>query len=709
MSEDPNFLFELGVEELPPNYVIEYIKTFKTLFLEQCDSASLPIDATHSQCFATPRRLALTITFNEQNHFQILTADPKKGERIERGRLIQKYFGPKVNSLKDKAAIGFARSHGLQTSELLKNSDGRVYCTMTVDAKPAKALLPILIEKTFIAFHKLVSFRPMRWGTLDVVFIRPVRWLVCLYGSKIFPLRLFGICADRLSSGHRFHSDDRVMIDSAQNYIAILKKNFVLADFFERQHRIVTQLFSLAAEVSADWVKEKDLLDEVTAITEWPCSIRCQFDPNFLTIPKAVLIASMQQHQKSFALIIEDQLQPYFITIANIDSRDQATLIRGNEVVMSARLSDARFFFDSDQQQPLKAFSKKNKAVVFQKQLGSIWDKTQRVSTLARHIGVQLNADLACIEQASQLADADLNTAMVYECPELQGIMGKIYALREGYTKAIADCIEQRYWPIDTTLPETLEATALALADRIDRLVGIFGIGFAPTGSNDPYSIRRAAIGVIRIIREKRLTLSLSELLDTTLAIYSKKNLVNDTKQTVHRYLLKRLEDLYKKLYPNHTQIQAVLDAVISSQSDDLFDLDERMTALIALVDTPNIKSVATSNKRLKNILDKHSPGSRDVDTAQFVEAAETNLWQTYQQIQTDLLTATNYQARFKALSHFAHPLENFFETVMVMVDNTDLKNNRLALLQSINTLFIRLADLGTCTTHTKTCQKISN
>lgn len=695
------FLFELGVEELPPGYVTHYANKFVEFLQTQLEDNSIAVKAEQLKFYAAPRRLGLSIEINEANATQALKADEKKGERIENGVLIAKRMGPKVQALTDKPAVGFAKSCGIEPEQLQQDEQGRVFCDVRIEAKRTIDLLPKMLQTAFEQFNKTVGMRFMHWADRDDLFIRPVKWLVCMHDAEVITMSWLGLESSNTTRGHRFHGAESVVIENASDYDAVMKAQFVVPDYQARRDMILSQLKQIEGEQSAEVIIEEDLLDEVTSINEWPKAVLCNFSKDFLAVPQEALIESMQSHQKSFALKDKSgKLLPHFITIANIESQEPQSLIHGNEKVMTARLSDARFFYETDIKKSLDEMNDKNTTVTFQKKLGTVADKTARMSKLAEKIAERVGAEQSIVTSAAQYANADLRSAMVYEFPELQGIMGKYYYAhhhQDGNAERVAECIEQRYWPrfSDDAVPASKEAACLALADRLDTLIGIFGIGMKPTGSKDPYSLRRAAIGVVRIIQERELTVSLTELLAEAKKTYGAIELQQAVESEVHEYILKRLEDFYIKEYPGDKHALQILRSVQACQQDDLIDLHLRFSALREFKDLPELPQLAESNKRVKNLLKKADCDIPALNKDLLQEADESKLAEVYDKINQQVSSEKDYVNKFKVLCEFAKPLAAFFDNVMVMVDDNALKLNRLSLLKSIYMLFLEIADIS--------------
>ena len=505
--------------------------------------------------------------------------------------------------------------------------------------------------------------------------------------------------AGNLTRGHRFHAPDFVSIAHADEYEAVLQNAKVIADFDQRQAAIKEQVAKLSDEVGAVAIVPDELLDEVTALVDLPVALRASFEERFLAVPQEALISTMQADQKYFCLTDKDgKLLPYFVFISNIESKDPSQVIFGNEKVVRPRLSDAEFFFLQDQKQPLFALTENLKNRIFQDKLGTIWEKSERIATLSAFIATQIGANVEEATRAALLSKCDLASTLVGEFPELQGVAGTYYARLNGEAKGVADAIEEQYLPkfAGDKLPATDIGTALALADRIDTLVGIFGIGEIPTGSKDPFSLRRASIGVLRILIEKRLNLGLSELIQNALSGYGDK--LSDAAKTFDE-VMEFINARYRAMYSEQGVAVDTIQAVQAMGIDVPMDFDDRIRAVQVFRSLPQAGVLAENNKRVANILAKADVAVSDaVDEAVLVEAAEKALFDAVKSAQAAVLplqAAADYQAILTTLASLSEPLTAFFDDVMVNSDDAKLKANRLALLQQVRNLFMLVADIS--------------
>lgn len=683
-----DFIFELGCEELPSGAVWLLANEFANQLLALLDKAQLRYGEVKR--YATPRRLAIVIS---ELHAE------QASQNVTRR-------GPAVVAAYDKegkpapALLGFAKSCGVEISALTRiqteKGDWMVYESQSPGVK-TKDLLPDLVSQSLAA---LPIPKPMRWGNGDDEFARPVHWAVMLYGDEVINHSLLGVNTGRMSRGHRFHHPQELKINSAKTYESQMRDAFVIADFAQRQHIIKQQIEQLAATHHATVVMPEDLLDEVTSIVEWPQALIASFAPEFLEVPAEALIASMQSHQKCFALKDRaGKLLPYFITVANIASTNPQQVVAGNEKVMRARLSDAAFFFRQDKKQALSHHIFATEQVVFQIKLGSLHAKADRIKALMMHLSQALNLLPQQAERAALLSKCDLLTGMVGEFPELQGLMGYYYALNDGEDSAVAIALNEQYMPrfAADVLPQSELGMALSLADRIDTLVGIFAIGQKPSGVKDPFKLRRHALAVVRLLISISAPLNLSTLIDEALSNYEgisglDRNQVLELKQ----FILERLQSYYQSLGFSADLVQAVR----ARQDDWLYDLDKRLHALKVFVTMPEASSLSAACKRVNNLL-SHAQYS-DLTLAineQFIEAgAEKALYEHINKVALaveSLYLAADYATLLKQLASLREPVDAFFDHVMVMVDDEAVKKNRLAILARLQTLLQGVADIS--------------
>lgn len=680
-------LFELGTEELPPKNLRQLRDALNDNVSQALAEANISFDNIKS--YAAPRRLAL----------QIHGISNKQPDRVEQKR------GPAVKGAFDsdgnptKAAQGFAQGLGIDVNDLIIiNTDKGDYVghELQVQGQATNDLLPTILQK---ALDDLPIAKRMRSADSRDEFVRPVQWVVLMADDQVIDAIIQGHPTGNQTRGHRFHAPECVAIDHADNYEAILDNAFVKADFDQRQADIKNQVQHLADEVNAMPIVPPDLFDEVTALVDLPVAMRASFEKRFLAVPQEALISTMQSDQKYFCLTDKDgKLQPYFIFISNIDSKDKSQVIAGNEKVVRPRLADAEFFFLQDQKQPLFALTENLKNRVFQEKLGTIWEKSERIAKLCAFIANQIGANVEYATRAGILSKCDLASTLVGEFPELQGVAGTYYAHLNNEPKAVADAIKEQYLPkfSGDDLPTTDIGTALALADRIDTLVGIFAIGQAPTGSKDPFSLRRASIGILRILIEKKLPLNLVILIEQALKNYGNKiDNLGKTFTDVMDFINAR----YRAMYEDQGVAVDTIQSVQAINPHMPLDFDERIRAVQAFRRLPQAQSLAQANKRVGNILAKVNGNiSQTVDKNLLTESAEKELFKATQNAQTatkPLQENADYQGILTALANLAEPLTAFFDTVMVNTDEVSLKNNRLALLKQVRNLFLSVADIG--------------
>ncbi|WP_457666844.1 glycine--tRNA ligase subunit beta [Thiolapillus sp.] len=682
-----DLIFELGTEELPPVALKKLSAALESEFINGLDKAGLDHGKVIS--YATPRRLALLV--------QNLSTHQPDRKLEKRGPAVQAAFDENGNP--SKAAEGFARSCGTTVDKLdrLKTDKGE-WLMYQVEEK-GKAAADLLPEIAGNALNRLPIPKRMRWGSSEALFVRPVHWLLFKQGSDVIPCRLLDVDAGELSYGHRFHHPDALRIDLPSGYADKLETTGkVITHFGDRRDKIRSQVEKAAEILGGRADIDEALLDEVTALNEWPVAISGSFEEKFLAVPPEALILTMKKNQKYFPLFdAEGKLMNHFITIANIDSPKPEVISEGNERVIRPRLADAMFFWEQDGKQKLEDHIESLQSVVFQKELGSMYDKSARVAELAAWIATQTGADPDLARRAGMLSRCDLMTNMVGEFADMQGIMGRYQALRDGEPDELASAMEEFYLPrySGDRLPQTPTGIALALAEKIDTLCGIFGIGMKPTGDKDPFALRRAALGALRIIREHSLTLNLRELLDTAVAALEDRIRETQVADEVYSFLMERL----KVLLSDEGISSQLFESVAAVKPQTLPDLDARIQAVKAFLELPEAESLAAANKRIRNILRKSEddiPASVDVEQLQ--EPTEKTLYemlQSKQQEITPFLNAGDYQSALRALAGLRTPVDNFFDDVMVNVEDDALRRNRLALLQQLAKLFLQVADIS--------------
>lgn len=679
MTTTANFLLELGTEELPPKSLPKLSASLVDGITKGLQQAGITF--THITPFAAPRRLAVVIT---------ALAEKQPDRHIEkRGPALAAAFD--ANGQPTKACQGFLC--GCQASaEQLIQRDGYVWFNGEEKGKATIALLPAIIQQ---AIQQLPIAKRMHWGNSEAEFVRPVHWLVMLYGDKIVPATILEHHSSTITYGHRFHHPQPIVLKHADEYEAALLAANVVADFAKRRDHIQQQIVASAREVQGQAIVEEALLDEVTALVEWPVALRGHFDERFLAVPQEALISSMQGHQKCFSIVdVQHNLLPYFITISNIASKDPQRVITGNERVIRARLSDAEFFYTTDLKQPLTHYAELLKNVVFQAQLGTLHEKTQRIKALAEIIAEQLTCNIDYASRAASLCKADLMTSMVGEFPELQGIAGFYYAQHSGEPAEVALAIKEHYLPrfAGDELPTTLSGCAVALADRLDTLVGIFGINQIPTGEKDPFALRRAALAILRIIIEHELNLDLQVLLTKAYTNYASLPNQETVNQVLH-FIIERLRAWYiDKQIP-----VGIFAAVAAVKSTQPLDFHRRVLAVNHFSQLPEAQALAAANKRVSKILEKENQqlNNAAINPDLFEHEAERKLYEALSESQAHITHDMDYQQVLGNLAALRQPIDNFFDEVMVMVDDANIRHNRLALLSTLRALFLQVADIS--------------
>ncbi|HSC67236.1 MAG TPA: glycine--tRNA ligase subunit beta, partial [Cellvibrio sp.] len=584
MSAD--FLVELGTEELPPKALKNLMASFAETIEANLKAAELSFTAIKP--FAAPRRLAVLV--------ENLASETPSKELVVWGPPAAIAFDKEGQPT--KAALAFAEKNGITASELKAESDGKaekLVARITTEGKKTVELLEAVVTD---ALAKLPIAKRMKWGAKREEFVRPVHWLVMLFGSDVISASVLGLTAGRTTRGHRFHYNNTIDLAKASDYASVLKDTgFVVADFAERGATIKQQVEAEAKKVGGVAVIDPALLDEVTSLVEWPVALTGKFEERFLAVPAEALIASMKEHQKYFHVVdANGKLKNNFITVANIQSKDPAQIINGNERVIRPRLSDAAFFFETDKKTTLASLRERLKTIVFQAQLGTIFDKTERVAGLAKLIAGKLNADATSAERAAQLCKSDLVTNMVGEFDDMQGIAGFYYAVNDGENAEVAAAMNEQYMPrfAGDQLPATTTGAIIALADRLDTISGIFGIGQQPTGSKDPFALRRASIAVLRILVEKNLALDLRDLL--TFAKSQHKNLTvgDELVEQVLAYMLER----FRAFFEDANIPAEVFQSVTAKQLSQPLDINQRVLAVNEFSKLPQAQALAAANKR---------------------------------------------------------------------------------------------------------------
>lgn len=686
MTESATCLFEIGTEELPAKTLIAFTDALKQQVETSLQQEELPFSTIKS--FATPRRLALLIS-------DLALHQPDRN--IERrGPAVQAAFDADGNP--SKACLGFANSCGVEVNELerLKTDKGEwlVYRSQQ-PGKTTHELMPVILQN---ALKRLPIPKPMRWGRGDTQFARPTHWCVLMHGGDVIDTEILGQRSDAVTYGHRFHHPQAITLTSPDDYASALRDAFVIADFDERRDLIRQQIAEITAAENAQCPLDESLLAEVTGLVEWPVALMASFDAAFLDVPAEALIAAMADHQKSFYCERDGKLIAKFITVSNINSKNSAQVIQGNERVMRARLADAAFFYNTDKKQTLASRIAVTENVIFQAKLGTLFAKSKRLAENARFIAAKLNGDIEHAYRAGELSKCDLMTDMVGEFPELQGIMGRYYAQHDGENDTVANALEEYYHPrfSGDSLPASLTGTALALAERFDTLIGIFAIGQKPSGVKDPFKCRRAALAIVRMCIEANLDFEIIDGLQHALHQYADFADKTDVVHEVHDFILDRLRAYYLE-QGVHTN---VITAVLERQNSHLSDCHQRILAVKDFHALAEAEALAAANKRVSRILTKENVGDqvKPINQDLLREAAELTLAELITQKRQDiepLFESRQYSELLANLASLREPIDNFFDNVMVNVDDQAVRDNRLALLGQLRHLFCRVADIS--------------
>lgn len=677
-----DFLVELGTEELPP-------KTLKNLgqaFLSGVEKGLKAAGLSYSSAriYAAPRRLAVLVE-------QLASQQPDRSVNLD-GPPVQAAFN--AEGQPTQAALGFAKKCGVDLAQI-DASGPKLKFSQNIAGQPAASLLPGIVETSL---NELPIAKRMRWGARKTEFVRPTQWLVMLFGDEVIDCEILAQKAGRLSRGHRFHHPDQVRISKPSTYLEDLRSAYVLADLNERRALISARVAELAAEQRGTAIVPADLLDEVSSLVEWPVPLVCSFEERFLDVPQEALITTMQDNQKYFCLLdANGKLLPRFITVANVESKDPAQIISGNEKVVRPRLTDAEFFFKQDKKHSLESLNQRLANVVFQAQLGSVFDKAQRVSALAGFIATRIGGDATRAARAGLLSKCDLASEMVGEFPEMQGVAGYYYAKHDGEADDVALALNEQYMPrgAGAELPSTLTGAAVAVADKLDTLVGIFGIGMLPTGSKDPYALRRAALGVLRILIEKQLDLDLAEAIEFAIEQFEGNVKAEGLGLQVHDFIFDRL----RARYEDEGVDVAVYQAVRALSPTAPLDFDQRVQAVQAFRARSEAAALAAANKRVSNLLGKFDGEVPEVvANALLVEPAEQALAQAVfvaAQAVAPLAAARQYRETLEQLASLREPVDAFFEAVLVNADDAEVRANRYALLAQLRGLFLGVADIS--------------
>ncbi len=683
-----NCLVELGTEELPPKALKSLGEAFATQFEAALSQADLSFDSV--SWFAAPRRLAVYVSG---------LAEGQADKVVEkRGPAVSAAFDADGNPT--KAAQGWARGNGIDVSDAERLVTDKGEWLLHKAHVPGQTIAELLEGLINQAVSKLPIPKPMRWGNYNTQFIRPVHTLCVLYGSEVVNVSVLGLTSGRVVQGHRFHGEGRFELDHADNYASALEQQYVLADFEARKDKVRQQLEDAAKNLSLKPDYDKELLEEIASLVEWPVVLQAGFDKGFLEVPKEALIYTMKDDQKYVPLLDSDgALSNTFLFVTNIESHDASQVISGNEKVIRPRLADAEFFFNSDKKTTLESRLESLETVLFQKQLGTLKEKSERISALSAFIASQIDANETQAARAGLLAKTDLMSNMVMEFPDVQGVMGKYYALNDGEDAPVAEALYEQYMPrfAGDALPSSGVSASVALADKLDTLVGIFGIGQLPKGDKDPFALRRAAIGVLRIVTELSLPLDLETLVSKAIEVYGNKLTNAETQTQVVDFVLGRFNALLQDQAIAIDVIQAVAARRPTKPSDYL----ARVHAVDKFKALEEAEALAAANKRVANILAKQNvevTATVNIDESLLAEDAEKALYVELKAAQKEVEIAVpsqDYTRILTTLATLRNVIDNFFDNVMVMADDEAVKHNRLALLSLLRQLFLTTADIS--------------
>ena len=669
-----DFLLELGTEELPPKLLLKLSNSLKDNLSKELEKLSIKSDSI--KAFATPRRLAISISeLQSKQQDQVLE---KKG--------------PSTQS-PEMAINGFAKSCGVDVSELEKKELGGkeyFYYSKEETGQSVSELLPEAIEKSI---KDIPITRAMKWGSSDYSFVRPVHWLVIMLDKNIVPAKIMGLESNRITKGLRF-IDPIIELKHAKDYEQVMSdKAQILVDFAKRKELIRDQVLSVAQKNNAEVVIDESLLDEVCALVEYPRAFSGSFDKKFLDIPQEAIISAMKSHQKYFHLVdIQGQLLPLFISVANIESSNIKAIVDGNERVIHPRLADSEFFWNQDKAKKLEERLPDLDSVMFMKSLGSMGQKAKRIESLSSHISDLVGFDQKASARAGLLSKSDLLSEMVGEFADLQGIMGGYYAANDGETQAVSVAIREHYQPrfAGDKVPSTNEGLVVAIADKLDTISGIYGIGQAPTGSKDPYALRRLALGLLRILLEAKIELNLKSLIDYSLNLHLKE-VDRSCGDDIYSFMMDRLKAYYKDANIDSN----VYEAVLAVSPESPLDFHLRVEALNEFTQSENSKSLIEANKRIANILKDSNEKNETLNPKILIDDSEIKLFNASESLSKKLSGSKDYQEVMKSLIDLKDSIDSFFDNVMVNTDDDKLKSSRLALIRKIRLLFLSVADIS--------------
>ena len=669
-----DFLLELGTEELPPKLLLSLSNSLKDNLSHELNK--LNISSSIIKAFATPRRLAISVSELQSK---------------QQDQVIEKK-GPSTQS-PETAINGFANSCGVLVDELEKKElGGKEYFFYSKEepGENIKDLLPVIIEKSI---KDIPITRAMKWGDSEYSFVRPVHWLVLMLDKDIVNANIMGLESGRVSRGLRFQ-EVSVNFSHANEYEQTMKdKAQILVDFSKRKELIRSQILSVAKTKNAEVIIDESLLDEVCALVEYPMAFCGSFDKKFLDIPQEAIISAMKSHQKYFHLVdSKNNLLPLFISVANIDSTDIQMIIDGNERVIHPRLADSEFFWNQDKAIKLEERLTNLDSVMFMKSLGSMGQKVKRIEKLSSHVAGLVGFDKNLAARAGLLSKSDLLSEMVGEFADLQGIMGGYYAINDGEQKEVSVAIREHYQPrfSGDDLPSTDEGIAVSIADKIDTLTGIYGIGQGPTGSKDPYALRRTALGLLRILLEAKIELNLKSLIDFSLNLHLKE-VDRSTGNVIYSFMMDRLKAYYRDADIDSN----IYEAVLAVSPNSPLDFHYRVEALSEFIESTDSKSLIDSNKRIANILKDSNEEQEKLNPKMLLEDSEKILFKATESLSKNLSENNNYKETIKSLINLKESIDSFFDNVMVNVEDKEVKSSRLALIRRVRKLFLSVADIS--------------
>ncbi|MBS6023122.1 MAG: glycine--tRNA ligase subunit beta [Paeniclostridium sordellii] len=678
-------LFEIGVEELPARYVNSAMEQLKLNIVKSFDENRITYDSVN--VYSTPRRLTVVVDniCERQEDLEEEVKGPAKKIAVD------------ADGNFTKPLLGFMKSKGIKEEDLYFKQVGKEEYAFGKIKQEGKLTSEVLKTVLPEAIKSMTFPKAMRWGGKNMRFIRPIRWMVCILNDSVLDIELEGIVSGNVTKGHRFLGESEFEVNTLDEYLAKLKENFVILNQDERKSIIKEQCEEVAKSLGGEIELDEELLEEVTHLVEYPTAFYGEFDEDYAKLPKEVVITPMKQHQRYFPVLKDGKLLPNFIAVRNGDSHRIDNVKSGNEKVLEARLADALFFYKEDTKKSLESYIEKLKTVVFQAKLGTVYDKTLRIEKLANDILDKLNESGVKEDtlRAAKLCKADLVTGMVFEFTELQGVMGREYAKVSGENENVAEAIFEHYLPrfAGDILPKTKAGIILSIADKLDSIAGFFAIGIQPTGSQDPYALRRQALGIINILMDNNLDISLKELVDLTLDNYS---FIEFNKEEVLKQIMDFFKDRIKNLFRDLGIRYDVIDAILSSNIDDIADMYARANALNSWIDKDELVEMLTAFNRVATLAQKAETDKVDINLMR--EEAEFNLYQQFQEIRSNvehLLADKEYTKALDAFASLRPAIDNMFDSVMIMDKDEAIKNNRLAILKQIYDIMLNICDLS--------------